>query len=826
MKQNYTPRSTHHGQHTNFKLLLVVVILMCGITNLFGQTLPICGFNQTSSNSTSYSGNYDPDYLDNFEDITFGIYFWGIKTSTEQKSVTPARIDSVMKELNKAFKPFNVCFVLRGFSYIEGNDDLFQNGTPGEILNYASNHNFVKENSINCFLPYTFGGWAANASGTQIGGSVLIRTHYAHYGDTTLPKIVAHEMGHLFSLRHCHGILNQGNGVVEEHVTRDASAPNYNALSAGDDVHDTPAIPDFWDPAFGYWEGPNHSMTILDTTNCTFDSADYNFVDEEGTPLQITTYDVQNYMTYAALRCKDHFTPGQGIRMREYIAQNSTIISPWLLNDATTDLYVQDFSGDYGEEPDTMTNRLWESPAIWVRHQQDGGLTGQNPQYMPDIPNYIYVRVHNRGCDTTSANAQLRLFWTKASVSLAWPYNWVGNHFPNNGPLMGDVVGTISIPPVAPGESVVLSMPWLVPNPSDYAPINSNPWHFCLLAKVISSNDQITPLPAGSTSLVDFVAMNNNVAWKNLTVVNLDPNTLGKPIGGAIAVGNPLNHQEMFNLKFSTGITDSGTSLFKEAEIGVTVDDVIWQAWLRGGQKSHNLRAEDHKFILIEPEAMLENLIFAPKEVGVANVEFNFLTEKVTNQDRFVFTVVQELSASNTVFGGETYVVNKSPRPLFFAQVQGDLKVDKGENLVLNAQSINEPALYNWYDSLGNLVYQGADFSTSIQIGEKYKLEVIALSDGFKDYKTVKLSYKPNRIETISPNPTAGQIFVTYQINEGNNAYLAIVPVAGGAVSNNYILNLQEHSTPLDLQLLPRGAYIVTLIVDGTIEDTKTIVKQ
>ncbi len=810
-----------------------MLILCFGIDMTYAQgnptEYPRCAMSMptTTTNNSYHSHKWHNSYLLNFQPVTFRIHFWGVKTSTGLKSVAPARIDSIMKEINKAFHPFGICFVLSGFDYMVGHDNLYQGHPPSGYGSYAESLGYVDENSINCYLPYRFSGPNHNASGISHGDAISVRTHYTHYGDTTLPAIVSHELGHLFGLRHMFG--NGRNGVVEEHVTRDTSdRDNFNAYTAGDQIYDTPAMPNFWNSAFGTWKDSitNQSMSILDTTDCTFDSSQYNFTDEQGTPLQITTYDVRNYMMYAADDCKEHFTTGQGVWMLETIEHNfTTLYEPWTISNPGMDLYVKDSPEDYGVEPNIETVYLWESEDIWVRHQLDGIKQSQNPVYNPSNPNYVYVRIINRSCDTSAEGAKLRVFWTKASPSLSWPYSWIGNYFPNNGPLMGDTIGTVNIPAIAPGESAIVHIPWVVPNPQSYSEITSSPWHFCLLAKVVSNNDPTTSLPNGSTSLNDFVAMNNNVAWKNITVVQFNPSAVEQPIGGVIAVGNPLEHIENFNLEFSSGRVNN-KKLFEEAEISISLGDIAFNAWVRGGGISTGLRQEGHTFIVTRDNASLKNMRFNAKEVGTAHLKFNFLTEEVTNQDHYVYRAIQTHSSSRSIFGGETYEIYKSPRPLFYAKPGNDIFIDKGQTVTLNAVTIGEPALYNWYDSKGNLIYQGANFTTSVAIGEKYKLEVIALSDGYKDYGKVKIGLKPNRIKILYPNPTTGQVTVKYQINRGNNAYLAITPLNGGNTQSNYILDIQDHSFDMDLSLMPTGSYVLTLIVEAKVADSKLLLKQ
>jgi cysteine-rich repeat protein len=49
----------------------------------------------------------------------------------------------------------------------------------------------------------------------------------------------------------------------------------------------------------------------------------------------------------------------------------------------------------------------------------------QSPEYRNPrfgLPNYVYVRVRNRGAPTSAGTEQLHVYWSKASAGLAWPY--------------------------------------------------------------------------------------------------------------------------------------------------------------------------------------------------------------------------------------------------------------------------------------------------------------------------------------------------------------------------------------------------------------------
>lgn len=197
------------------------------------------------------------------------------------------------------------------------------------------------------------------------------------------------------------------------------------------------------------------------------------------------------------------------------------------------DLAMQNSLEDDFTEPDTVTNEPWTSDDIWVRNQDDGDLidTHENPEYHPTIPKYVYVRVTNDSCITSDGTDELEVSWAKASTSLSWPTNWDGSLFmqdPTNGAniLMGDEIDTVNIPSLEPGETALIKIPWLMPNPADYENINDQPWHFCLLARILSNDDPMTVVE--DSHITSNVLNNNNIAWKNLTI-SLNATLLNEP---------------------------------------------------------------------------------------------------------------------------------------------------------------------------------------------------------------------------------------------------------------------------------------------------------
>ncbi len=492
----------------------------------------------------------------------------------------------------------------------------------------------------------------------------------------------------------------------------------------------------------------------------------------------------------------------------------------------TLDLYVKDSPADLGIEPNTVTPYVWTSDDIWVRNQQDDVAEHQNPIYDPATPNYVCVRVINKSCVASTGTEQLTLHWAKASSALSWPSPWTGGvTYPETGASMGAFLGMQNIPVIQPGEEAIIKFPWMVPDPAQYG--GDDPWHFCLLTKIVSSQDPMA-FPEVNNSLTANVANNNNIAWKNITVITIDPEQSENEIGGMIATGNPLTNATQYTLTFKAEDRETGKKIFEDAEVTITLDENLFEAWDKGGRHSVNMKTtkEDNKLIITGDEAVLEDLKFDAKQIGTLGLRFNFLTKEITDKEEYLYHVIQK-NAQGAIFGGETYKIQKYPRTPFYADAGGDKETDLNQPITITAEDINEPAEYNWYDSEGNLIYQGKELQIANAVADKYKLEVISTVDGFKDYTEVEVTIKPSTLDVIAPNPAINTVTVNYKLNEVTSAYLMIIGYYGNnETSNNYILDVTSSETTINISNYPMGFYTVALVCDGEIIDAKTLIKQ
>jgi subtilisin family serine protease len=690
-----------------------------------------------------------------------------------------------------------------GTSYNPYHDTLYQEIADSGVLVVAAAANGAEETY------YYPASYDSTLSVTTVGARYPIG-YYHDLGAELWPR----------SWKDCHYFRpDTGTGSHNVHNDKvDVCSPNMGIMSAAyspirnnlytSQTNTSSATPIVSGLA-GLIYGINPNFTAQQVKDIIKSTADDIYHIPYNQPLlgKLGTGRINAYRAVKTAKCMVDYTPGIDLAM-----QNSDI---------------DDFS-----EPDTDTDVPWNSKDIWVRNNNDGDLIAvhQNPEYSPTNPNYVYVQVTNNSCDVSSGNDTLKLYWSKANTALAWPQHWDGSLFvtdPVTGQqvLMGDEVGELTIPSLEIGETAVLEFEWNVPNPENYTNINYNPWHFCLLARIESQDDPMT-FTEGSF-ITDNVTNNNNIAWKNMSVVDIEPNLTAAKVTTAVAVGNPTNQTKNYNLELFKQYNEVGKNIYEEAEITITLDAIALDAWDDGGNLSEHFTAtgQNNKLVVQDNEAKLNNLQLAPNQIATISLSFNFLTKEVTDKKKYVYHLVQRDVVTNEIIGGETFEIRKKYQNNFSADAGGDEEIERNETVTITATEINEEATYNWYDATGNLIYTGTALSISPEITETYKLEVISGLDGFKDYDEVTVTVHPYHIENISPNPAASQVNVAYEIDGANSAYLMLVNLNSGN-SENFILDVTTDITTLDISSLPTGLYTLILVCDGVIQDSQNLIKE
>lgn len=159
------------------------------------------------------------------------------------------------------------------------------------------------------------------------------------------------------------------------------------------------------------------------------------------------------------------------------------------------DLWLRDAPADPGA--DGWSGEFWDSPDLWIRNADDGATAHQAPEYGQD--NWFYARVRN-----TSAAAATHFVVTFHARGFA------GTQFQYPADFLPSIAAKAEFDLPA-GATRVVKARW----PRAHVPPAGT--HTCLLAAVLHRSD----LPVAGRHVWEH----NNLAQKNLTVVDLQPNS-------------------------------------------------------------------------------------------------------------------------------------------------------------------------------------------------------------------------------------------------------------------------------------------------------------
>lgn len=331
-------------------------------------------------------------------------------------------------------------------------------------------------------------------------------------------------------------------------------------------------------------------------------------------------------------------------------------------------LYMEDRPGDAGAEPNPSSLPMWESEDIWLRQNADPthvfAHTTENAEYRigTSNPNYVYVDVRNRGGAASTGTEQLTLYWAKASSGLSWPDPWNGGIYfdpPFNTMLMGQVIGTVTLPVIGPGQEYIQDFQWNPPDPGIYTgALAPDQNHFCLLARV-TDGSSVAPFgmtfPEQTGDLYGNVQKNNRIAWKNIRVENFWPG-VQRP---AYAVIANLSKQPMnVKLKFTFVDADGNPGLLKSGTLKITargnLAEVFRQNRLAGdGAKS----TSDGAYQIVNDGGFLQGISLKPKDYGALEIVFipNNRDEKMKG---YAVTITQfaQVAGADRIVGGQTFV--------------------------------------------------------------------------------------------------------------------------------------------------------------------------
>ena len=310
---------------------------------------------------------------------------------------------------------------------------------------------------------------------------------------------------------------------------------------------------------------------------------------------------------------------------------------------STGDIYIRDTAADDGTEP--STGIMWTSPDIWVRNDDDGGTTHENPEYKLFSPNWVYIRINRKDCSNVD-DAEVRLYFSKASTGLSWPLHW-DNYYQMVGPnniLHGDFVGATPVP-TSPDDEIIVKIPWFPPNPADFT---YDVHHFCLLARIISAKD---PIGVEGTSVNTNTRNNNNIAWKNVSVYDVNGFDNVAP---AVFVRNVEKWSRTVNLQFVVADNTTGIPFEKLGDFYIIPDEKL-NEYLVNTEMRGIKRVDRNMYQVLEPKAEIFKLAIEPFETY--GMQLLVKPQQEIKEGRFLTYDIIQYNEERQATGGERYTI-------------------------------------------------------------------------------------------------------------------------------------------------------------------------
>ncbi|KWW31567.1 MAG: Peptidase S8 and S53, subtilisin, kexin, sedolisin, partial [bacterium P3] len=482
------------------------------------------------------------------------------------------------------------------------------------------------------------------------------------------------------------------------------------------------------------------------------------------------------------------------------------------------DLYVRDGDTDDGTVPSNV-QYMWNSPDIWT--EDANGVAG-NPH--GHSLNYVCVRIWNKSDISSSGRDRLFLNWAKAGCDLRWDRNWTGfERFPCGiNPVKGGVVGSpdgMLIPRIPPRGSVVVKIPWWTPMAEDYAgctQFDADRWHFCLVARV-HDGDLIVNENATDADMGHFTTLNDNVAWKNISILAAEQHT------AVVSFSNPFKEPHTFQLQFTAHPNKAGETIVQHADVLITLDNELAEIWHQGGARIKGGKMLEHNRLLVtERDLTLSDLRLPVGHHYTVETSVHFRTRPSSGCNEFEFDIYEK--DVRGVIGGEHFLAIKDPERNFRAEAHESQTVLAGDTVTLTAVPVEENVRYSWLTLGGDTLCVGGRYTTVPAATCRYVLEVRSLDDNYKDSDTVTVTVRQALITALTPNPADKRTTVAYRVAESVAGANLVVANAAGRVLYKAPLSAGTDSHTVDLQPMPAGHYTVRIESRGAVLDTKALV--
>ena len=490
------------------------------------------------------------------------------------------------------------------------------------------------------------------------------------------------------------------------------------------------------------------------------------------------------------------------------------------------DLFIRDNPEDIGKEPNTSTDITWDSPDIWVRNNADNLTIHENPVYSPDHPiATIYARITNRGRqpylvnDENDPNCQyIHFYWAKASTALT-PEAWKGREIYKNC-VTGEHLRSVPIPSLQPGEEVIVSRSWLLPE--DWK--DDQDFHYCLLARIMDDflDDEYKP------GMIYEPKNSKKIAQKNLTLISQNSSNSSNEVTVFLRNPNFMTGNYSLELRERHSLSpNTQPRLFSVATVDVTLSQPIYEAWKRGGSKvigaikSSSLQ-KPLTFTFLSNSDLLQDISLEKNEFEKIKIKVNFKsTYTPTGLYSYTFDLIQRDENGN-IIGGEAFILREALTSLPPIDI---VQEHIGSNTKLSVVLPNSNYTYEWYNQDGQEIGTG-DSINVIPTSNSTTYSVLAFSNqGEKGEGKITLIPETGIKRTYPPlvDSTLG-VELYSPINTGSK--FIISPIESLSAPTSYIISTETTTIEIPVENLSPGIYALTLITDNKVINTQKFYKK
>ena len=381
---------------------------------------------------------------------------------------------------------------------------------------------------------------------------------------------------------------------------------------------------------------------------------------------------------------------------------------------------------------------LWNSFCIWARNTNDGFVnqSSENISFEGRDKVYLYAKVTNRGTKPYVYDKErpmrLLFYWAPSAFAIT-AADWKGIVEKDVSGTGGVAGGTKLEETIAPGESVVYECEW-TPYPSfvldDIRDIDD--FHACFLAGLTYNKSYLSLEPEKETGIV-HVSNTNKLSQKNLQFIDLYGLDHAK-----VDLGHTYSGLDSCMIRLYE-IND--TIAFRDAEISLSLSPNLMSSWMNNGCKGKSITLQgktDRRIMLKDSDSCLDAIPLMKDNKDFVRVNFNPIVSSDAMSSK-EYTLDLTLTDKNgKVLGGETFVfVGSAKKPI---DTSVKINIDDYGRYKLSADSNGNEMLYEWYDSDGNLIGEGASIDVPANAkASNYTVRAKSLEDGTVSYNEVSV---------------------------------------------------------------------------------------